>query len=313
MNKSIKSILILSLAVLAALAAGLATGLVAGALSNRVYLVFLYPLGVGLAAGFILEKAIGLAKIRNARGALALGCLMALAVYGAYQWINYATFRGQFLYEMHQQILEETGRSELIVANVMVDYALQQETGFAGFPGYLLFAARQGVTVGKSFGPGLNLGPFFTWVFWLLEWGIIGWATVWKARRAAGRPFCETCRRWYGKEHHLGGVSAARAEVLTQLLERRDFARAGLLLEADAEMPSLEVYSESCGTCSSSDTWLALKQVSLGQNGKLNFKPGAQVSIRPHERAGLLGALKPAAESAGPDARGPQHPITVRS
>jgi hypothetical protein len=29
-----------------------------------------------------------------------------------------------------------------------------------------------------------------------------------------------------------------------QLLERRDFSRAGLMLEADAEMPSLEVYSQ---------------------------------------------------------------------
>jgi hypothetical protein len=292
MNKTIQSILVLCLAVLAALAAGLATGLVAGVLSNRVYIVFLFPLGVGLVAGFILEKAIGLAKVRSARGAVVLGCLMALAVYGAYHWINYATFRGQFLYEMHQQILEETGRSELIVANVMVDYALKQETGFTGFPGYLLFTARQGVTVGKSFGPGLNLGPFFTWVFWLLELGIIGWTTVRRGRRAAGRPFCETCRRWYGREHHLGGVSAARAEVLTQLLERRDFSRVGPLLEADAEMPSLEVYSQSCGTCSSSDSWLALKQVSLGQNGKLNFKPGARISIRPHEKDELLRELR---------------------
>jgi hypothetical protein len=65
MNKSIKSILVLCLAVLAALVVGLATGLLAGFLSNLVYIVFLFPLGVGLIGGFFLEKTIAGAKIRK--------------------------------------------------------------------------------------------------------------------------------------------------------------------------------------------------------------------------------------------------------
>jgi hypothetical protein len=113
---------------------------------------------------------------------------MALAVYGAYQVMNYVTFRGRLLFEMHQKILEETGRSEPMVANAFVDYALKEETGFSGFPGYLLYMDKQGVTVGKMFGSGFNLGPFFTWVFWLLEWGIIGWVTVGMGRRPRAGP-----------------------------------------------------------------------------------------------------------------------------
>jgi hypothetical protein len=292
MNKSIKSILVLSLAILATLIVGLLVGLLAGFLSKLVYIVFLFPLGVGLVAGFFLEKTIAGAKVRKVTQGALLGCLMAVTVYGTYQVTNYVAFRGQALFEMHQKFLEETGESEPMVANLFVDYALKKETGFSGFPGYILYTNKQGVTVGKTFGSGINLGPFFTWIFWLLEVAIIGWVTVRKGRQAADRLFCETCQRWYGKEYHIGGVSAARAEALTQLLERRDFARAGVMLESDAELPSLEVYARSCGNCNSSDTWLALRQVSLGQNGKLNFKPGSQVSIRQHEKADMLRELR---------------------
>jgi hypothetical protein len=308
MNKSIKSILGLCLAVLAALVVGLVIGLLAGFLSNLVYIVFLFPLGMGLIGGFFLEKTIAGAKIRKISQGVLLGCLMALAVYGAYQVMNYVTFRGRLLFEMHQKILEETGRSEPMVANAFVDYALKEETGFSGFPGYLLYMDKQGVTVGKMFGSGFNLGPFFTWVFWLLELGIIGWVTVGMGRQAAGRPFCEPCQRWYGKEHHLGGVGESSATALMQLLERRDFSRAGLMLEADAEVPSLEIYTKSCGKCTSSDTWLALKQISVGQNGKLNFKPGSQISIRPHEKDELMRDLR-----FGPEKMASLESLTARS
>ena len=198
---------------------------------------------------------------------------MAAAVYGAYHWADYALFRGLFLVEMHQQILAETGLSDPDVASVMVDYALRQETGFAGFPGYLLFTARQGITIGKAFRSGLHLGPFFTWVFWLLEWAIIGWVAVSKAKGAAAKPFCEACVRWYGEEQHLGGVGAALAA-------------------------ELEVYLQSCRHCSSSEAWLAFKPVTLGENGGMQFQPATAISIRPHERAGLLGALNSATETS---------------
>jgi hypothetical protein len=295
MNKTTPSILALILAALGALLAGLVIGALAGLLSNIVYIVFLFPLGMGFSGALFVEKTITGAKVRAAAQGMLLGGLMAAAIYAAFQAANYSFFRWQASSAMRQTILAETGKSESELASVLVDYALQEETGFSGFPGYILYKDKQGVTVGRMFGSGFNLGPFFTWAFWLLEFVIIGWMTVGVGRQATRKPFCERCKRWYGQEGHLGGVSAALGDRLTQLLEQKEFARAAELLEADAQVPSLEVYAQGCEGCHSSDSLLALKQVSIGRNGKLSFKPVSQMSIRPHEIAELLRQLKPGA------------------
>jgi K+-transporting ATPase c subunit len=295
MNKTTKSILAFPLAALGALLGGLVTGALAGLLSTVIYIVFLFPVGMGFIAGTILEKAITGAKIRDAVQAILLGCLAAAAVMGAYHAAKYAVFRARLAVEMNQRMTEETGMSNMGVANALVDYALKEETGFSGFPGYILYMDKRGITVGRMAGSGLNLGPAFTWVFWALELAIVGYLTVELGRSAAGRRFCETCNRWYGKERHLGGIGLAQAGRLLQLLEAKDFARAGELLEAEAHVPSLEVYAQSCERCETNETWLELKQASLDGKGRLSYQPVSHMSLRPQEKADLLRVLAPGA------------------
>ena len=99
--------------------------------------------------------------------------------------LNYVVGHGEMVMAMFAHIQAETGKNDIMLASTLVEYGLREETGFGGLPGYLLFSARQGLTLGKEFGAGVNLGPFFTWVYWLLELGIIGWITVGKGRQAA--------------------------------------------------------------------------------------------------------------------------------
>lgn len=187
MNQFNKSILVLTLAVMATLVAGVVIGLVAGFLSNMLYVPLLFPLGMGQAAGWALWKIVRAARVRVRWQAVALGGLAALAVYGGYQALNYVVGHGEMVMAMYEHIQVETGERDVMLANTLVEYGLRQETGFSGFPGYLLYSARQGLRLGQEFGAGVNLGPFFTWVYWLLELGIIAWIAVGKGRQAAAR------------------------------------------------------------------------------------------------------------------------------
>ena len=293
MNASIKSISSFSLAILGVLIWGALIGIFVSLLSNFIYIVFLFPLGMGFLGAMFVEKAIHDAKIRKAAQGIFLGTLMTVAIYGAYHFSDYLVFRGGLVFEMNNQIVAETGRSELEAANFKADYTLKEETGHTGFLGYILHMDKRGVEIGRTVGSSsFNLGPFFTWTFWLLELAIIGWLTVAVGRKAAGRPFCEECNRWYGEEQRLGGVNQAHAAILTLLFEQGKFDLAGRILEMGTENPSLEVYAQRCETCTSGDTRLTLKRTSRAKMGKLKFKPSTKLSVRSAQAASMLRELR---------------------
>ena len=248
MNASIKSISSFGLALLGVLIWGALIGVFVSLLSNFIYIVFLFPLGMGFLGALFVEKTIHDAKIRKVAQGIFLGFLMAVVIYGAYHFSDYLVFRGGLIFEMNNQIVAERGRSEL--------------------------------------------EPFFTWAFWLLELAIIGWLTVGVGRKAAGRPFCEECDRWYGQEQYLGGVNQGHAAILTLLFEQGKFDLAGRMLEMGTENPSLEVYAQRCETCTSGDTRLTLKRTSRDKMGKLKFKPSTKLSVRPTEAASMLRELR---------------------
>lgn len=297
MNKPLRTILALSLAVPGMLLAGLVTGALAGLVASLLYIVLLFPLGMGLAGGFLLQQVIHAARIRSFAHSLWLGGLLALAVYAAYQGAQYLIFRGQAQTLMHQQLLEETRLWDPLAADLLVDLALEEATGFTGFPGYILYKNQQGLTLGKLFRSGLHLGPSFTWAFWALELALLAWVTLAMGKAAAARRFCAGCERWLGQGEHLGGVGQDQAGLLKQLLDRRDFAGAGALLGPDAGLPSLELYVQGCTHCAEREAWLELKWVSAGPNGKLRFETQSETRLRPHETAALLRA---AGRTTGP-------------
>jgi len=157
---------------------GVLIGVTASVVSNLIYLVFLFPIGIGFLGAMSINKTVKKAKIWKPFQGMLLGTFMALVIYGAYQYSNYLTFRMLLINQMNLEMMQAIGKMDFEVANVFADYALKEETGFSGFIGYVLFTAAQGLSVGKIFSINeINIGSFFTWLYWLAEFGLIAWIT----------------------------------------------------------------------------------------------------------------------------------------
>ena len=271
---------------------GLLIGVITSFVSNLIYIVILFPLGMGFIGAMILDKVITTLKIRKLALGVFLGGLMALVIYGAYHYTDYQTFRFVAASAMDEKLVEETGESSPEVSAVFVDYALSEETGHTGMLGYILYKAKLGVSIGKIVSTNdFNLGPFFTWIYWLVELGIIGWMTVPTAKEAAGQPFCERCHAWYGKEEHLGGCSASEYDKTLQVLSQKNFSQLGEMLVQDAELPSLEVYMQTCQKCNTNSPWFTLKKISFDQKGKIQFQTLLQQYISASDKRKIVEAM----------------------
>jgi hypothetical protein len=158
---------------------GSVIGLLASIISNFIYIHLLFPIAFGLAGMLILVGALGKFKIRGKLPEISLALLMALTIYGAYHYANYQTFRFVLASQMNEQIANETGEPQSEVADIFVDYALEEETGHTGLPGYFLYRAEEGVSIGRWYSQNkTNLGPYLSWVYWLVELAIITFMTV---------------------------------------------------------------------------------------------------------------------------------------
>jgi len=198
---------------------GILIGFVASIVSNLFYIIFLFPLGMGLIGALILNAAMTNLRIRGYVTGISLGILMAVIIYGAFHYTDYLTFRFMVASAMDQELVKETGKSEPEVADVFVDYALSQETGHTGLIGYFLYQAKTGVSIGRWYSDQeVNLGPIFTWLYWLVELSIIGFMTVAMVKPTSNKPFCEHCYNWYGKERHVGGFGLSRNAEAMQVI-----------------------------------------------------------------------------------------------
>jgi len=272
---------------------GILIGVITSIVSNLIYLVFLFPIVIGFLGAMSINRTVNKAKIWKTSQGILRGVFMALVIYGAYHYSNYLTFRLQMILLMNTEISEATGESSTEVANIFTDYALKEETGYSGFIGYMMFTAARGLSIGKMFrASDVNIGPVLTWLYWLVEFGVIAWITSGAGKIASREPFCEHCNTWYGKEKHIGGVSIQISTQVVQLIDKRDFSELGKILQKDAELPSLEVYVRSCETCQTSDAFLALNKISFGQNGNIQHQSVSKTLICPSNKLTLMRELR---------------------
>lgn len=292
--------------------AGAFVGVVTSLLSNLIYIVILFPLGMGFIGAVVLERTITILKIRKLLIGIALGVVMAVVIYGVYHFTNYQMFRIILSFAMDEKLVQETGEFSPEVGFVFVDYALQEETGYTGALGYLLYKAEMGVSIGKIFNTNeLNLGPFVTWLYWLVELCIIAWMTVRAAKNASGRPFCQNCNSWYGREEHVGGCSLSDYNKTLQILNHKDFSQLGKMLVKDAELPSIEIYLQTCSTCSAHNPWFILKRVSFDNKGKIQFKNVFEHYILASDKRTLLETMEHENGSSTLISSAPSRPINL--
>jgi hypothetical protein len=265
--------------VLLSILGGITIGAGFGVLGYFIYLIVLFPLTMGFAGKYVLVENVKFLKASNRRIILFSSLLTAIALYGSFHYMRYFTL--QIMTTL--QAFGDFSDQSLEAGRVMVDYALKQETGHSGFFGYLLFKANQGASIGRVFSSNrLNLGPILTWVYWLVEFGVIAFITVKGVEQVMKRPFCEFCRSWYPEPGHVGGVPGNKETEVLDLIKHRDFASTGKMLEENPDVPSTDLYLQGCKSCDKSNAFLTVTNVN-SVRGRLAFKEMMKTTLAPGE------------------------------
>lgn len=271
---------------------GLMFGFVIGVLSNLLYLIFVFPVVIGISNGSLIADVIEKIKIRKPTQVVILSILSAVAIYGMLHYGRYVGFIVQASLEISSDLSVALEDENLSMAKAFTDYLLQEETDHPGFTGYMLYKVSTGVSIGRlTRGSTLDLGPVLTVLYWLLELGIIAGLTIQKGRKVMSLPFCESCGNQFGVEKHLGGTASANESFLLNLIRQKDFAGLRKLIEPNAELPSLEVYFQGCQVCGKSQSQLVVRHAIHGAKGVLHFTDASQTILQPTESELLLSQL----------------------
>ncbi|WP_445249737.1 hypothetical protein [Microcoleus sp. OTE_8_concoct_300] len=253
---------------------GLAIGGLTHLISLLVYLIVLFPLGMGFAGGTVMVAAIRQGKVRNPAIATLFGVITGLLLYGSLHGAGY----WQFKQSASEQITKELEGVSDNQSNNIIDTFLQEKTGSKGFLGYLKHNAQQGVSIGRLESTGTNLGETGTWIYWLIELAIIDITIAAIAYSTAKNPFCENGDQWYKHPEHIGIVNLQCSENFLNLLQNDRFGEAGKLLDPlqGIHPANLEVYLQRCPCCKFSDPILTVSSISKDSNGNLKLKQVAQ-------------------------------------
>lgn len=275
-------------ALLILITGGIGTGLIVAFVGSFFYLAFLFPLAMGYAGGSILKSAIQAVKTRKQSHLIVFSLLVAILMYGTYHYGRFEALQLRMAFEMSSGFSEAMSDKGLELGKSVLDYALQLETGHTGFVGYMLYKAQEGVSLGRLVSSSnINLGPVLTWIYWLMEIGIILGITVTMGRNELLVPVCDACGSRYGSDKHLGGTSMNNKSVLLELINRKDFAEAGKLLQENTDLPSLELYLKSCPSCDKGISHLTVQQAAQGPKGSVIFTDVSKVTLQPQDRLAL--------------------------
>lgn len=274
--------------VLFSLVGGYCIGLGFGIAGTFFYLIFIFPIVIGLLGGSLITDVAKYTKTRNLSLILTTCILTAIVLYGS---MFYTRFIGLQI-TTSLQAFGGVSNENLKDAKVFVDYALEKETGYSGFVGYVLYKANQGVSIGKVFrSNALNLGPIFTWLYWLIELGVITFIMFHKSKGISTKLLCESCNSWYAEKRHIGGIPAAKEIDVLNLIKLKDYSNVGQALEENADVPSTEFYLQSCPVCDKSNSLLSATKV-RSQNGRLTFADILSTTLTPHEKKLFVKEIK---------------------
>ena len=295
----------LVIAVFVSIGMGAVVGVTVSIIGNFFYLILLFPIGMGFVAGSYLANLVKELKIRRMVETIFLSMLAAVTMYGAYHYGRYAALQVQTSIILFSDLSKAMEDESLNVARTLVDYAMKEETGYSGFGGYMLYKAKEGISIGRSYSNSrLNLGFTFTWLYWFIEFGIILWMIFVMTWKSANALFCEFCKNWYGTEKHLGGTSLRKESLLAAMISRKDFAGLKTLLENHAEIPGVELYEQSCETCDNNVSYLTMRHTYRNSKGIVYFKDVAQYILNPIDNRVLSGEAVPSANLTASYAQG---------
>jgi hypothetical protein len=267
----------------AAVFAGVIAGAAEGFVEQWISLLLVFPAVIGLSAGGAASWMIGKKRLRAPRSALVVAALGGMLGYCATHVVAYERFRGAVIADAVAGG-EPDGEAAL-------DASLVQETGHAGIQGYMIVAARVGISITNAGGSSKD-APMFTgiaaWIFWLAELAVAAGIAGWMAKARANLPFCDACDAWFNEAGVNLVVSATgprkRARHIEQAVDAGALEAIGRELSPPGNASSFVMFARTCTTCST-NTALTLKHVSSEGNKMKVTDYATWIMARPEAQA----------------------------
>ena len=233
------------------------------------YLIIMFPVVAGFIVSFVLTMGITAGKIRNGAVAFLIGAICGLATMGMYHFLNYQIgFKTDVKNAISQPGSSVTDQDEQLSEAAF----LKQEVKQTGFTGFLMYQAKQGITITRSTSSsGLTLSNGWAWGYFGIEVLIVAFIAGGGASSTANDPFDERSNAWYGKPVHVLSAPFGEAPALRGALKNGSFETAGqLMTRASLAAPRLDLTARSTADGHPESIVLELNEITL--DGKKNAK-----------------------------------------
>jgi hypothetical protein len=212
-----------------AVGSGVAIGAGAAYVAQWLYLVLVFPAAMGLVVGAATARAVRQGKVRSPHIAALAGVLGGAAVVLSLHYFEY-------LNALDDMDAKNPGAKQAALDN-----------GFTLLH-FFEVRAREGVSLAQTgHSSEVNLGYFGSYVYWLVDAGmVLGVAWIFP-RLAARKPFCARCSHWKS-EHALAVLDPAWQRTVFEAVRQGELLR---LLEGAGHRGTehLSLKLSSCDFC----------------------------------------------------------------
>lgn len=281
----------LLLGLCAALVLAVLVGGIVHLVGRLIYLILLFPIGMG-GIGFIINSVlIKQSKNRNLILGILCGLVIGLTIYGSYHFFDYLQFRSELVNEW---MASDNVSDPVFIGEYeeYFDFLLQEETGQSGFFGYLVFTAQEGIEIGRAVGSGggTNIGDVGTYIYYIIEIIIVMGAAA-AAGFLVGDNYCENCDKWYD-EQLTAELPLDTQDAAMAALESGNFSELMELLNPQDDVPYLKITTDSCASCNSAPSEVELLICTAGKNDSVDEDTLFKKQYDAHETKALRVRLK---------------------
>ena len=293
----------LLISIVAMLLAAAVTGFAAHLISQWIYLIFVFPVGIGLAVGYVGSAMAGRFKVRSPAMAGLAGFLGGVVAMASMHFFDYQTVRSL----VEDWPAEEKAFCQVSEAEFgeMVQKGTPQEKEDAwleykvyrasrSLPAFMDFQAEQGVELKRAGSgdktKGINLGYVGSWIYWVVEILLVAFLTYSVVKGRASEPFCRRCQQW--KQQRVLGSVGTDVQGAAGALRSGDLAR---IRKHGSGIPdkSTEVIAYVCPRCDSAGEVDVKLNVVTVEKKKTKKTTVAFLTYPPDSLPLLAGAFRP--------------------
>ncbi len=286
---------------------GLAIGALAYAISNLVYFIVGFALGIGIITMFAYYRLVHLSKIRQSIISSLYGIVIGLSVAIGFYGTPYLTFRNKII-AGYQEKYHITAQA----ASIGFDQTIKDVTGSSGFLGYMKLRASSGDVYTQylivnslpvqefSF----SLKDTGSWINWTIETLLFIIPSTFIGYLIGKTAFSISANEWYdGPSSQIGSVRIEDKEKLHTCLSANDLMSLCdiILPEGQIKHPQIEVYKQSTKS-KKSNILLSFKQTLRVSEKRVRRVVVSQWEVQPVEMESIMNMLRERFANLHPDA-----------